>query len=282
MRSAKGAARLPGRRLALPGASATSSGLDGKIALVTGGSSGVGLAVVRRLLDEGARVMTCARHAGRLEAALGALAAAHGDRLVWQVADVGRGGDIEQLFRSLSERWGGIDILVNNAAGAEAGRLETLSDAQWQVEFDTKLMAMVRTVRLAVPLMRERGGGSIVNINAVFAQRPHPDFFASSVVRAGCLALTRLLAADHARDGIRANAVGLGVVATEAWRAWYDSAASSYEDFLAASAAHYRVPMARMALPEEIADAVAYLAGPRAAYVTGTQFDVDGGLSVAN
>lgn len=258
------------------------SGLNGKIALVTGGSSGVGLAVVRRLLDEGCCVMTCARDAGRLDAELVPLALAHGDRLAWRVADMGRSGDIEPLFHDLTARWGGIDVLVNNAAGAESGRLETLSDAQWQVEFDTKLMAMVRTARLAVPRMRSRGGGSIVNINAVFAQRPHTDFFASSVVRAGCLALTRLLAADHARDGIRANAVGLGVVATEAWRAWYDASAGSFDDFLAASAAHYRVPMGRMALPEEIADAVAYLASPHAAYVTGTQFDVDGGLSVAN
>lgn len=253
--------------------------LTGQVALVTGGSSGVGLAVVARLLSAGARVLTCARQGDRLAMALQPLAERHGDRLAWRVADVGRPADLEALFAILDAGFGGPDILVNNAAGVASGHLETISDAQWQAEFDTKLMAMVRTARLAVPRMRQRGGGSIVNINAVFAKAPHPDFFASSVVRAGCLALTKLIARDHAKEGIRANAVGLGVVATEAWQAWFDPAGGSYQDFLRHSAEHYGASIGRMATPAEIAEAVLFLASARASYVTGTQFDVDGGLA---
>lgn len=132
---------------------------------------------------------------------------------------------------------------------------------------------------MAVPHLRARGGGAIVNVNAVFAKQPHADFFASSVMRAACLSLTKLVAREHARDGIRANAVGLGVVATDAWRPWFDSSRRSWEGFLDDTAQGYGVPMGRMATPKEIAEAVAYLAGPRSGYVTGTQLDIDGGLA---
>lgn len=180
---------------------------------------------------------------------------------------------------SAAETFGGLEILVDNAAGVESGGLETLSDLQRQTEFKGTLMAMVRSVRVAIPLMRVGGGGAIVNVNTIFAKQHHPDFFASSVIRSSCLSLTKLIAHEYAAEGIRANAVGLGVVATDAWKAWYSPEDGSYESFLDRQALAYRVPMRRMASAEEVAEAIAFLAGPRSSYINVTQLDVDGAMA---
>lgn len=250
-----------------------------KVAVVTGGTRGIGLAVVERLLELDASVFTCSRDRSSATAALDPLVMKHPGRLAWTCADVSKADDIENVVKRAAETFGGLDILVNNAAGVESGGLETLSDLQWQTEFNSKLMAMVRSARAAIPFMRVRGGGVIVNVNAIFAKQPHPDFFASSVIRSSCLSLTKLIAHEYASEGIRANAVGLGVVATDAWKAWYSADAGSYESFLERQALAYGVPMRRMASAEEVAEAIAFLAGPRSTYINGTQLDVDGGMA---
>lgn len=250
-----------------------------KVALVTGGTRGIGMAVVRHLLELNASVFTCSRNPSSAMAALEPLRMKHPGRLAWTCADVGKAEDIESIVRRAAETFGGLDILVNNAAGVESGGLETLTDLQWQTEFNSKLMAMVRSARVAIPFMRVRGGGAIINVNAIFAKQPHPDFFASSVIRSSCLSLTKLIAHEYAVDGIRANAVGLGVVATDAWKAWYSPDGGSYESFLERQALAYRVPMRRMASAEEVAESIIFLAGPRSSYINGTQLDVDGGMA---
>jgi len=246
--------------------------------VVTGGSAGIGRALVREFLGAGDRVVYCGRNAERLQSSLEPLLAEFPGRVAAVAADVATGEGIEKLVGHALATFGSIDVLVNNGASAESGNLQTLTDAQWQSEFDQKLMAMVRTARAVFGVMEGQGGGTIVNINSVFAKAPDTSFYASSVVRAGCLALTKLLAKEGAAHGIRAVAVGLGLVATEAWAAWCPADAT-LEDFQMQMAGHYGVPVGRMARPEEIAKVVRFLCSTDAAYITGTQIDVDGGLS---
>ncbi len=253
--------------------------LKGKVAIVTGGRQGIGHGIAQAFLEAGASVVTCARDGAGLEAEVATWRATHGDRIAGITADVGKAEDIERLMAEARSRFGGVDVLVNNAATSESGTLASLSDAQWHKEFDVKLLAMIRTARAAVPLMLARGGGSIVNINAIFARQPDMTFYASSVVRAGCLSFTKLLAKEYAAQGIRANAIGLGLVETPAWQAWHDPAQGSYAAFLASTAAYYRVPMGRIGQVREVANVALFLASDAASYVTGTQLDVDGGMA---
>jgi len=223
--------------------------------------------------------VTCARDGAGLEAEVAKWRATHGDRIAGIGADVGNGEDIERLMAEAKSRFGGVDVLVNNAATSESGTLASLSDEQWHKEFDVKLLAMIRTARAAVPLMLARGGGSIVNINAIFARQPDMTFYASSVVRAGCLSFTKLLAKEYAAQGIRANAIGLGLVETPAWQAWHDPAQGSYADFLTSTAAYIACRWAASGRCGRLPTWRCFLASDAASYVTGTQLDVDGGMA---
>ncbi|WP_372717669.1 SDR family NAD(P)-dependent oxidoreductase [Immundisolibacter sp.] len=253
--------------------------LKDKIAVVTGGRQGIGHCITETFLAAGASVVTCARDEAGLKVEVEKWRARYGERIVGIRADVGQPQDVERLLAEVSQRFGGIDVLVNNAATTESGTLASLSDAQWHKEFDVKLMAMIRSARAAVPLMLKRGGGSIININAIFARQPDVSFYASSVVRAGCLAFTKLLAKEYSGKGIRANAIGLGLVETPAWRTWHDPRKGSYEAFLKSTAEHYHVPIGRIAQPQEVGNVALFLASDAASYVTGTQLDVDGGMA---
>lgn len=254
--------------------------LKGKVAIVTGGRQGLGHCITDTFLQEGASVVTCARDGQGLEVEVGKWRQLFGERITGLACDVGKAADVERLVRLAQEQYGGLDVLVNNAATSAAGTLATLSDAQWQAEIDVKLMSMVRTARLAVPLMQKRGGGSIININAVFAKQPDLSLVASSVVRASCLSLTKLLAMEFAGERIRANCIGLGVVHTPAWKDWYQpDSGLTYADFLAQCAKMYGVALGRLAEPEEVANVALFLASDAANYITGTQLDVDGGMA---
>ena len=253
--------------------------LKDKVAIVTGGRQGIGHAITGAFLEAGASVLTCARDDMGLDAEVGRWRARHGDRIQGIKADVGHAEDCERLIERTQALFGGVDVLVNNGATSEPGTLKTLTDAQWHKEFDVKLMAMVRTARAAAPLMAARGGGSIININAVFARQPDASFYASSVVRAGCLSLTKLIAKEFAAQRIRANAIGLGLIETPAWKGWHDPKQGSYEDFLTQTAAFYRVPMGRIGRMSEVANVALFLASDASSYVSGTQLDVDGAMA---
>jgi 3-oxoacyl-[acyl-carrier protein] reductase len=253
--------------------------LKDKVAVVTGGRQGIGHAITEAFLEAGARVLTCARDDMGLQAEIGRWRARFGERIEGLKADVGRAEDCARLIERAQGLFGGVDVLVNNAATSESGTLATLTDAQWHKEFDVKLMAMVRTARAAAPIMAARGGGSIININAVFARQPDASFYASSVVRAGCLSLTKLIAKEFATQRVRANAIGLGLIETPAWKTWHDPKQGSYEDFLAQTAGLYRVPMGRIGRMSEAANVALFLASDASSYVTGTQLDVDGGMA---
>jgi NAD(P)-dependent dehydrogenase (short-subunit alcohol dehydrogenase family) len=173
-------------------------GLTGKVALITGGSDGLGYATAARLAAEGARVAICARRAGHLEAAAAELRNATGGEVLAVVADVARAADCERFVDEAVAALGGVDILINNAGTSPANGLEEIDDAAWPAAVDLKLMAAVRLCRHVIPSMRERGGGAIVNATIVGGKAPAARALPTSVTRAAGINLTKSLANEYA------------------------------------------------------------------------------------
>jgi 3-oxoacyl-[acyl-carrier protein] reductase len=252
-------------------------GLSGKVCLVTGSTGGIGLATAKLLAAEDARVVVCGRDHDRLAAARIDVGAARGIR-----CDLGVPGEPERMVRETVEALGQIDCLVNNVGVAYQTSFEELEDPQWDDMWQLNVMSYVRSIRAAVPAMRDRGGGTIVNVASTSGKRPSTGMPNYSVTKAAVLSLSRLIADTYAKNGIRCNAVAPGPTATEAWLGpggLADQAAErsgkTREDVLASVGAGR--PLGRMAEPDEIAAVIAFLCSERAAYVTGAAWSADGG-----
>jgi 3-oxoacyl-[acyl-carrier protein] reductase len=243
-------------------------GLGDKVVLVTGGTKGIGRATVEAFLAEGARVFAVARR----EEELRALAAGREDRLGYAALDVTVDGAAEAAVAAVEERFGGLDVLVNNAGRAHPGPFLRLTDQDWREDLDVKLFQMIRFSRAAYPAFMRRGGGRIVNVNAVFGKQPDRTYFATSVNRAACLSLTRTLAKEFGPDRILVNSVNIGFVYSGQWE-------GRDETFFADLVARYDVPLGRFGEPEEAARVIVFLASAAASYVTGTSVEVDGGMA---
>ncbi|GAA2849173.1 SDR family oxidoreductase [Pseudonocardia halophobica] len=248
--------------------------------LVTGGSAGLGFALVDRLLDEGARVAFCGRDPRRLAAAQTKLAR-HGGACLAVRADVRSVDQLEGFVRAAEETFGGVDALVNNAGSAAGGEFEANDDAYWQADLDAKLMSAVRASRLVIPRLRSRGGGSILNVLSVWARTPGAGSTPSSVSRAAGLALTKALSHECGRDGIRVNAVLIGILRSTQWEAAAERQGVSPEQFYCDVAAEYAIPLGAVGAAEDFADLGAFLLSRRATYVSGAAINLDGGLSLA-
>ena len=251
--------------------------LTGKVAIVTGGSDGLGRAAARRLAAEGASVVICGRRADHLEAVAADLAAETartGGAVRAIAADVTDAAACAALVAGTLDAFGGLDILVNNAGTSAAASLMELDDEAWQGDFDLKVMAAIRLCRLAVPHMRARGGGAIVNASTGGGKAPGSARLPTSVSRAAGLNLTKALSAEFAGDNIRVNAVCIGLIESAQW----DRRAGNrpVEELYAEMAA--KIPMGRVGRAAEYGDLVAFLCSARAAYVTGTAINLDGGL----
>jgi NAD(P)-dependent dehydrogenase (short-subunit alcohol dehydrogenase family) len=255
-------------------------GLRNKVAIVTGGSDGLGLGTARRLADEGAAVAICGRDATRLKEAAERLRA-DGAAVLEVAADVTRPGDLEALVASTLERFGRLDILVNNAGTSAARGFDTVDDAAWQADLELKLFAAIRGVRLCVPHMRQAGGGRAVNILNTGAKTPGARSLPTSVSRAAGLALTKALSKELAPDGILVNAICIGLVKSGQWeRRWAGAGRpGTLESFYERMARERDVPLGRIGEAEEYADLVAFLVSERAAYITGSAINLDGGMS---
>jgi NAD(P)-dependent dehydrogenase (short-subunit alcohol dehydrogenase family) len=253
-------------------------GLSGKVALVTGGTKGLGRAIARELSAEGAAVAICARNAEEVGATADELRQ-QGATVFAQAADVTDPGQVQTFVDHAAHELGGVDILVNNAGRAHPGDFETLSDADWQADVDVKLFSMIRCSRAVLPHMRKRGGGRIINIGAVYAKYPDPTFFATSVVRASCQNLSKTLALQLAKDKILVNLVNIGYVATAQWENIHHRRAPemTQTEFFHALAAE-EVPLGRFGRDDEVSGLVAFLASARSTYITGAAIDVAGGM----
>jgi len=254
--------------------------LGGKVVLVTGGSDGLGAAVARTLIREGAKVALCARGVERLEATAAALRAEGGDVLTVQ-ADVSRAWEVEHFVDAAHARWGRIDALVNNAGTAAAQPFASVSDAEWEADFQLKVFAAIRASRQALPFLKEAGSGAIVNVLSIGAKTPGANSTPSSVSRAAGLALTKALSKELGPHGIRVNAVLVGSIESGQWVRRALEAGKPLEPFLQERARHAGIPLGRVGRAEEFADTVAFLLSPRGGYISGAAINVDGGLSAA-
>ncbi len=234
-------------------------GLADSVCLVTGSTGGIGLETAKLLRDEGATVVTTGRSGGEIR------------------ADLSRPGEPERVVGETIERHGRLDVLVNNVGYSEIRKLEDVTDEIWQASYELNLMTAVRATRAALPGMRERGAGTIVNVSSTAAKRPSTGMPDYSVMKAALLSFSRLVADLYAKDGIRCNAVTPGPTATEAWLGDGGLAdqQGEREEVLAKVAAGR--PLGRLAEPEEIAAVIAFLCSPRASYVTGAAWSADGG-----
>jgi 3-oxoacyl-[acyl-carrier protein] reductase len=248
-------------------------GLKGAVAIITGGSDGLGRAAAEKLAAEGARVAICARRKEHLDHAAEEIRKATGGQVVAHVADVSRAQDCERFVDAVAGEWGGIDILLNNAGTSAAAPFEKVDDEAWQADWDLKVMGAIRMSRLVIPHMKRRGGGRIVNITTVGGKAPLARSLPTTVTRAAGLNLTKSLANEYAGDNIRVNTICIGLVrsAQIARRAKGDLE-THYTEL-----AKLRVPLGRVAHASEFADLFAFLVSDRATYITGTSINFDGG-----
>jgi len=241
-------------------------GLRDRICLVTGSTGGIGLETARLLLAEGAKVVTCGR-----SSTPGIGEAMH------VAADLGEAGEPERTVAEAVAALGGLDVLVNNVGVARQARFEEVPDEEWDEYWRLNVMSYVRTIRAALPHLRQ-GGGAIVNVSSTAGKRPSTGMPHYSVTKAAVLSLSRLVADLYAKDGIRCNAVTPGPTATQAWLGeggLADQQGGDRDEILRKVGAGR--PLGRLARPEEIAAVIVFLCSDRAAYVTGAAWSADGG-----
>ena len=251
--------------------------LAGKSALVTGAGSGIGAATARELAAQGARVSVLDVDLGAAQAVVDEIAVSGGEAAAF-ACDVRRGDACERTVAAVAERFGGLDVAVNSAGVIRYGRVDELSEEDWDFQIDTNLRGTFLIARHAIPLMRARGGGAIVNVASTQAFASQELVAAYTASKGAVVALTRTMALDHARDAIRVNAVAPGSVDTAMLR--YAADVFSPTDPSAAiegwGASH---PIGRVIRPEEVARVIAFLASDAASAVTGATYLVDGGAT---
>jgi NAD(P)-dependent dehydrogenase (short-subunit alcohol dehydrogenase family) len=250
--------------------------LNERVAIVTGGASGIGGATARRLAEEGARVLVvdvdgdgAAANVEQIRAAGGTAEALH--------ADVGTEDGVRQMVDKAVGQWGRLNVVVNNAygvAGMQRTESALVSERDWDRGMDVGLKAMFRAARFAIPHLRSAGGGSIVNMSSVHGLLVEPGQLVYETLKAGVIGLTRQLAVEYGPDGIRANAICPGHIVTERmaerWREQPETLRFFAEQY----------PLRKTGVPNDIANAVVFLCSDEASFITGQALVVDGGLSI--
>jgi 3-oxoacyl-[acyl-carrier protein] reductase len=257
------------------------TGLGGKVAMVSGASKGIGRAVAERLAAEGAHVSLCARSGDALREVARDIADKHGAQCLAVPGDLNRAEDIEGWVRATVERFGGLDVLVNNAGAAQGGPFLTLPDQAWLDSWHLKLFGYIRVAREVFPHLVRRGGGRIVNVIGIAGVQPMENYMVGGAANAALLNFTKALADEGAPHGILVTGVNPGPIRTERWdgmiakwgAAKRITAEAAERDILAG------VPLRRPGTAEEVANVVVFLASGLSTYVTGTTIAVDGGMT---
>jgi NAD(P)-dependent dehydrogenase (short-subunit alcohol dehydrogenase family) len=254
-------------------------GLHGKVAAITGGSEGIGRAAALRFCEEGARVAICARREEVLRKTALEIASATGGEVLAVQADVTTAADCDRFVQRTIERFGRLDILVNSAGCSAAMPFETADDEVWRQDIEVKLSGAMRCARLAIPYMRQRGGGRIINLTTIGGEQPGARSVPSSVTRAADIHLTKALAREYAADNILVNTICLGRLKSAQWTRYWQAQGSqmTLDEFYARQGES--IPLKRLGEAEDVADLVCFLASERARYITGTAIKIDGGIS---
>jgi len=257
-------------------------GFTDKVAVVTGGSSGIGLATARQLLGEGARVAICARGAERLAAVSADLAAEFGaDRVLARAASVLDPREMTAFAAEIMAAWGRADALVTNAGQGRVSTFAETDDTAWREELELKIFSQVHPVRAFQAALKASGQGAIVAVNSLLAYQPEPHMVCTSAARASVQNLLKSLSNELA-PAVRVNSILVGVIHSGQWERRFEARedkAQSREDWFASQPAAQKAALKRFGEPGEAAAAIAFLASPAASYITGARLEVSGGVS---
>lgn len=258
-------------------------GLTGRVAIITGGSEGIGKAAAISLAREGARVAIAARRPDVLEAAAAEIRATAGNGEVMAVpCDARDEAQVQALVQRVVDAWGGVDILVNNAGTSAAAKFEAVSDATWEGDLGLKVYGAIYCARAVLPHMKAAGGGRIINVATPGGKAPGANSLPTSLARAAGLALTKAMSKDYAADGILVNAVCIGLIKSGQHERRYEreqerNPSRTLDEFYEAMGRN--VPLGRVGEAQEAGDVICFLASARASYLTGTAINIDGGSS---
>jgi NAD(P)-dependent dehydrogenase (short-subunit alcohol dehydrogenase family) len=259
-------------------------GLKDKVAIITGGSDGIGKAAAHRMAEEGARVVIVARRLDVLEAAAKDIEATTSGVVLPVQGDVTEPATVSRVVRTALDRFSRIDILVNNAGTSMAKPFEAVSDEDWEADFGLKVWGAVHFIRAVIPEMRKVGGGRIINVTNLSGRTPGASSMPTSISRAAGIAITKGLSKDLAKDNILVNTVCIGLIKSGQHERRYarqkaENSDLIIEDFYAGLAKARVVPLGRVGEAREAGDVIAFLASERASYLTGVAINIDGGTS---
>ena len=253
--------------------------LNGRAAIVTGGSKGLGLAMATRFAASGADVAILARRPDVIEEAKAIIAKTAKGHVAGFACDVSQADQLEAAFAQVMGAHGKVDIVVNNAGISRALPFMSITDAMWQEDLDLKLFAAIRLTRLAWPQMVERRWGRVINVLNIGAKAPRAKGAPTAVSRAAGMALTKVLAGEGAPHNVLVNALLVGMIVSDQWVRRHAAAGSNepFEDFIKGLATG--IPLGRLGHAEEFAATACFLCSEQAGYITGTAINVDGGNS---
>ena len=259
-------------------------GLANRVAIITGGSEGIGKATALRLSKEGAKVVICARRQSLLNKTSKQIRDLYKGEVLAIKADVTKEEDIKNVVTETVNTFGGIHIVINNAGKSAAYDFESVSDEEWQSDLNLKLLAAIRLARASIPYMRKAGWGRIVNVTNLGGKTPGPASVPTSVTRAAGIALTKALSKDLAKDNILVNTVCIGLIKSGQQELRYQNRKTTeypltLNQYYHNLANERRVPLGRVGESHEAGDVIAFLVSERSSYLTGTSINIDGGAS---